>query len=158
MLKTLSIKNFVVVEKLELKFTGGGFVALTGETGAGKSILVGALSLLLGERVDSKVVRDGSERAEITAEFLIHDLKKVREVLESNGLFELGRCTIKRIFEQTGRSKAWINGNPATLGQLREIGMHLVNIHGQHDHQLLTRASEQRQFLDNYAKYLKSYF
>ncbi len=151
MLKALTIKNFVIVENLDLEFSKAGFFALTGETGAGKSILVGALSLLLGERVDSKVVRDGCDKADISAEFSIDGLFRVQQLLKDDGLFELGHCVLRRTFDRGGRSRAWINGAAATLSQLKSIGMHLVNIHGQHDHQLLTRSAEQRTFLDGFA-------
>ncbi len=151
MLRALNIKNFIIVESLDLEFDACGFVALTGETGAGKSILIGALSLLLGERVDSKVVRDGCDKAEVSAEFSIEGLETIKRILEENGLFELDACVLRRTFDNTGRSRAWINGVPATLGQLKNIGVHLVNIHGQHDHQLLTRVSEQRDLLDKYS-------
>ena len=151
MLRALNIKNFIIVESLDLEFDGHGFVALTGETGAGKSILIGALSLLLGERVDSKVVRDGCERAEVSAEFCIEESGPIKQILQENGLFDREVCVLRRTFDNKGRSRAWINGVSATLGQMKNIGVHLVNIHGQHDHQLLTRFSEQRDLLDKYS-------
>ncbi len=151
MLRALNIKNFIIVESLDLEFDGHGFVALTGETGAGKSILIGALSLLLGERVDSKVVRDGCERAEVSAEFCIEKSETIKQILQENDLFDREVCVLRRTFDNKGRSRAWINGVSATLGQMKDIGVHLVNIHGQHDHQLLTRFSEQRDLLDKYS-------
>ena len=113
--------------------------------------MVGALSLLLGERADGKVVRDGCDKADISAEFSIDGLTQVQQLLKDDGLFELGHCVLRRTFDRGGRSRAWINGAAATLSQLKNIGMHLVNIHGQHDHQLLTRTAEQRTFLDGFA-------
>ena len=150
MLRVLSIKNFILVKNLEIEFPESGFFALTGETGAGKSILIGALSLLLGERAEGKVVRKGSERAEVTAEFDINGLVNVQAILEENGLFERDVCLLRRTFDNTGRSRAWINGSPSTIGQLRKVGERLVNIYGQHDHQLLLQSSEQRILLDSY--------
>ena len=102
MLKALTIKNFVIVENLDLEFSKAGFFALTGETGAGKSILVGAISLLLGERADGKVVRDGCDKADISAEFSIDGLTQVQQLLKDDGLFELGHCVLRRTFDRGG--------------------------------------------------------
>ena len=151
MLRHLDVRDFVIVDKVTLEFNGG-FTVLTGETGAGKSILVGALSLLLGERGDAAVVRAGCERAELTAEFDISCLPPLSSWLEKNDLSgDLGICLMRRVVEANGRSRAYINGRPATLQQLREAGEWLVDIHGQHTHQSLLKADAQRDLLDGYA-------
>lgn len=151
MLKFLSIRDFVIVTKLELDFSGG-FTALTGETGAGKSILIDALSLALGERGDAAMVRSDSERAEITAEFDIRALPHVQAWLTEQELIgDDGVCLLRRILDAGGRSRGFINGRSATLQQMREAGEWLLDIHGQHAHQSLLRSDVQRALLDNYA-------
>lgn len=145
MLHRLTIRDFVLVDRLDLEFDLG-FGALTGETGAGKSILVDALAFTLGERVDSGVVRSGCERAEVSAEF---DLSPpVADWLVAND-FDVGESLLlRRLIDAGGRSRGYINGSPATLQQLREVGESLVDIHGQHAHQSLLRAEAQRALLD----------
>lgn len=151
MLRFLSVQDFVIVDRIELEFKPG-FTVLTGETGAGKSILVDALALALGERGDSGMVRQGAERAEVTAEFDISALPPVAEWLEANDLAgDPGVCLLRRIIDDGGRSRCYINGRPATLQQLREAGESLVDIHGQHAHQSLLRQDAQRDLLDGYA-------
>jgi DNA repair protein RecN (Recombination protein N) len=151
MLKYLNIRDFVIVDRLELEFRPG-FTVLTGETGAGKSILVDALSLALGDRGDAGVVRAGCERAELMAEFDIRELPVLQAWLEENELAdEPGVCLLRRVIDSGGRSRAFINGRSATLQQLREAGEHLVDIHGQHAHQSLLKTSAQRDLLDAYA-------
>ncbi|HEV7929857.1 MAG TPA: AAA family ATPase, partial [Nitrosospira sp.] len=154
MLKFLSIRDFVIVDRMDLEFIPG-FTVLTGETGAGKSILIDALSLVLGERSDATHVRTGSERAEISAEFDISELPKLGEWLRENGFEEDGggdgECLFRRLIDGAGRSRSFINGRPATLQQLRVAGEQLVEIQGQHAHQLLMRAEAQRDLLDAYA-------
>ena len=137
MLRSLSIRDFVLVESLDLDFSSG-MTALTGETGAGKSIMVDALSLVLGDRAESGVVRKGAKRAEISAEFQVGDLPAVQAWLEHAGL-ELDNCLLRRVVEAEGRSRAFINGSPVTLAQLKELGEGLVDIHGQHQHQRHTQ-------------------
>jgi DNA repair protein RecN (Recombination protein N) len=161
MLKFLSIRDFVIVDRMDLEFVPG-FTVLTGETGAGKSILIDALSLVLGERSDAGDVRAGCERAEISAEFDISELSELAEWLRENG-FESdgdrdgdgegddGGCLLRRLIDVTGRSRSFINGRPATLQQLRIAGEQLVEIQGQHAHQLLMRAEAQRDLLDAFA-------
>src|SRR5262245_58450533 len=140
MLRSLSIRDFVIVDRLELEFAPG-FTVLTGETGAGKSILVDALALVLGERADAAVVRAGAERAEISAELDPGGRTAARRWLEDNDLAgDEGGCLLRRVIEASGRSRGYINGRPATLVQLREIGELMVDIHGQHEHQSLGRA------------------
>lgn len=151
MLLTLSIRDFVIVDRLELEF-GSGFTVLTGETGAGKSILIDALALVLGERSDAGVVRAGCERAELSAEFDIGKLPLLQAWLDENGLAgDPGVCLMRRTVDSNGRSRAFINGSGVTQQQLREAGEHLVDIHGQHAHQSLLKSAVQRDLLDAYA-------
>ncbi|HYC45497.1 MAG TPA: DNA repair protein RecN [Burkholderiales bacterium] len=149
MLRSLSIQDFVIVDRLDLEFPRG-FTVLTGETGAGKSILVDALELVLGARADAIVVRDGAERAHITAEFAVESGSELERWLEERELVADGGCLLRRVIDAGGRSRGFINGTPATLAQLREAGEFLVDIHGQHEHQSLTRAGAQRALLDAY--------
>src|SRR5512135_2059855 len=155
MLKFLSIRDFVIVDSLELDFSTG-FTALTGETGAGKSILIDALSLALGERGDATTVRAGCERAEISAEFDISDVPPLREWLREQELEgDEGICLLRRVMDNNGRSRGFVNGRSATMQQLREAGDYLLDIHGQHAHQSLLRAGAQRDLLDGYAALLR---
>ena len=151
MLLTLNIRDFVIVDRLTLEFQPG-FTVLTGETGAGKSILIDALSLVLGERADAGVVRAGAERAEIEAEFDMRALPQLQSWLDENELGgDPGVCLMRRVVDAGGRSRGFINGRSATLQQLREAGEFLVDIHGQHAHQSLLKTSAQRELLDAYA-------
>jgi DNA repair protein RecN (Recombination protein N) len=151
MLKYLSIRDFVIVESLELDFAAG-FTALTGETGAGKSILIDALSLALGERADAAMVRNGCERAEISAEFDITKLPHVPAWLLEQGLEgDAGVCLMRRVLDASGRSRGFINGSSATQQQMRAVGEFLLDIHGQHAHQSLLRVDAQREILDGHA-------
>ncbi len=151
MLKFLSIRDFVIVESLELDFSSG-FTALTGETGAGKSILIDALSLALGERGDVAMVRSGCERADIAAEFDIVALPVLQTWLKEQALDgDEGVCLLRRTLDTSGRSRGFINGSSATQQQMREAGEHLLDIHGQHAHQSLLKADAQRDLLDTHA-------
>ncbi len=151
MLKFLSIRDFVIVDSLELDFAAG-FTALTGETGAGKSILIDALSLALGERGDAAMVRTGCERAEISAEFDISSLPQVQAWLQEQGLEgDAGVCLMRRVLDGGGRSRGFVNGCAATLQQMRAAGEFLLDIHGQHAHQSLLRPDAQREILDSHA-------
>lgn len=151
MLLTLSIRDFVIVDRLELEFKPG-FTVLTGETGAGKSILIDALALVLGERADAGVVRAACERAELSAEFDAAKIPVLKSWLDENGLAdEPGVCLMRRVIDASGRSRSFINGRAVTLQQLREAGECLVDIHGQHAHQSLLKSSAQRELLDGYA-------
>ena len=155
MLQTISLRDFVIVDQLELDFASG-FTVLTGETGAGKSILLDALSLVLGERADSSQIREGSTRAEISALFRIDPelIQSFSQWLDEQGfpMEEDGQSLLlKRTVESNGRSRAFINGSVATLAQLREAGDQLVDIHGQHAHQLLLKGGAQRELLDRHA-------
>lgn len=149
MLHTLSIRDFVIVDALELEF-GKGFSALTGETGAGKSILIDALALALGARGDPAVIRDGAAKAEITAEFSIDTLSE--KWLADNEIdTEEGVVLLRRVIDSSGRSRGFVNGVQVTAGQMRELGEMLVDIHGQHAHQSLLRMDGQRVLLDRHA-------
>lgn len=155
MLQTIALRDFVIVDTLELDFSSG-FTVLTGETGAGKSILLDALGLVLGERADSSQIREGCNRAEISALFQIDPSLQasLSAWLEEHGFpgEDEGRSLfLKRIVESGGRSRAFINGSVATLAQLREAGDQLVDIHGQHAHQLLLKGGAQRDLLDRHA-------
>ena len=155
MLKYLSIRDFVIVESLELDFAAG-FTALTGETGAGKSILIDALSLALGERGDAVMVRNGCERAEISAEFDISKLPQVEAWLAEQGLEgDAGVCLMRRVLDANGRSRGFVNGSTATQQQMRAVGEYLLDIHGQHAHQSLLRADAQRDILDGHANLMR---
>ena len=151
MLRSLNITDFVIVERVELEF-GAGFTALTGETGAGKSILIDALAMVLGERGDAAVVRQGADKAEISAEFDVARSKPLQRWLADNDLAgDDDTYLVRRVIDSGGRSRAFINGRSATAAQLREAGEQLVDIHGQHEHQSLMRGAAQRGLLDAYA-------
>ncbi len=147
-LKSLFLRDFVIVTELEIDLDAG-FTVLTGETGAGKSILVDALQLALGARAEPAVVREGAERCEISACF--DSPERLGPWLEAAGLPGGEDLLLRRTIDAQGRSRAWINGSPATATQLREIGEQLVDIHGQHAWQSLTRSDEVRALLDAYA-------
>jgi len=149
MLLRLIVRDFVIVDRIELEFDGG-FGALTGETGAGKSILVDALSLALGERADATVVRNGAERAEISAEFDVVPGSALESWLRA-GDFDADACLLRRVIDSAGRSRAYVNGAAATLGQLREVADFLADIHGQNAHHSLLRGDAQRDLLDTHA-------
>jgi DNA repair protein RecN (Recombination protein N) len=148
MLRRLFIRDFVIVDRLELEFQPG-FGALTGETGAGKSILVDALSLTLGERADATVLRSGAERAEVSAEFDVEAGSALADWLRENDFDADAVCLLRRVIDAGGRSRATINGSPATLTQLRRAGEFLADIHGQHAYHALLRADAQRVLLDS---------
>ncbi len=150
MLTGISIRNFVTVESLQLDLHAGMSV-LTGETGAGKSILIDALGLVLGDKADNSLIRHGKEKAEITAEFDLAQLPGIRDWLASNELDEDGECLLRRTISTRGRSRAFINGTPVTLATLEALGNQLVDIHGQHAHQSLMHRAHQRELLDAFA-------
>jgi DNA repair protein RecN (Recombination protein N) len=151
MLSELRIRNFALIDQLTVRL-GPGLNVLTGETGAGKSIIVGALSLLLGERASADVVRTGAERASVEGLFETEDNVAVERWLEDQGMeAEDGLLILKREVAAGGRSRAWINGSPTTATLLGELGGVLVSLHGQHEHQTLLRREEQRSILDAYA-------
>jgi DNA repair protein RecN (Recombination protein N) len=147
----LSIRDFAIVEHLDLEFERG-FTTLTGETGAGKSILIDALTLALGERADATMVREGGERAEVVAEFTTEGLTEVQAWLRDNELEgDPGRLLLRRMLDRNGRSRAFINGTAATVQQMSAVSESLIDIHGQHAHQSLVRADAQRAILDAHA-------
>src|SRR6266542_89547 len=148
MLRLLSIRNFVVVDALDLELDGG-FSVLTGETGAGKSILLDALALLLGDRFETRQLKPGADRAELAASFDVGERPDVIEWLDGEGLAtDDGTLLLRRTLDAQGRSRAWINGRPATLAQLASIGERLVDLHGQHAHQSLVSGEAQRTLVD----------
>jgi DNA repair protein RecN (Recombination protein N) len=148
MLRLLSIRNFVVVEALDLEFDRG-FSVLTGETGAGKSILLDALALLLGDRFELRQLKPGAERAELAAEFDVGGHSAVDAWLVDQGLAaDDTTLLLRRTLDGQGRSRAWINGRPATLVQLQDVGEMLVDLHGQHAHHSLLNADAQRALVD----------
>lgn len=151
MLSELRIRDYAVVDDLTLSL-GPGLNVLTGETGAGKSIIVGALSLLLGERASSSVVRAGAERATVEAVFDIGALPGLRARLDDLGFrADDDLLILRREVAAEGRNRAWVNGSPATAGVVGELGSALVDLHGQHEHQTLLRPREQRAILDAFA-------
>ena len=151
MLHSLSLRDFVIVDKLDLEFERG-FTVLTGETGAGKSILIDALSLVLGARGESGMVRQGCEKAEISVEFSINELPQLQAWLQDSELAgDDGGCLMRRILYADGRSRAFINGCTATMAQLREAGEFLVDIYSQHAHHSLLKNTSQRALLDEYS-------
>ncbi|GAB4358526.1 MAG: DNA repair protein RecN [Gammaproteobacteria bacterium] len=152
MLTHLQIRDFVIVDRLELEFSAG-MTVVTGETGAGKSILIDALGLALGERADTAMIRPGCEQAEVSASFDVAAIPEARAWLEAESLLEEEECLVRRIVFAQGRSKAWINGRPVTLQQLKALGDRLVEIHGQHEHQSLLNRTAQRALLDRYGGY-----
>ncbi|MCS5592772.1 MAG: DNA repair protein RecN [Gammaproteobacteria bacterium] len=151
MLSQLSVKNLAVVEKLDLDFSSG-MSTVTGETGAGKSILLQALSLTLGRRGDSTLVRHGKDKAEVSAVFDVNNHQKIQNYLEAQSLEDEGECILRRIIASDGRSKAFVNGVSVPLSVLKNVGELLIDMHGQNEHQLLLRPDQQRELLDAYAR------
>ena len=151
MLQSLAIRDFVIVQALELEFSSG-FTALTGETGAGKSLLIDALGFVLGERADSSWIRDGCERAEVSAGFAVG--AGVRAWLDEAG-FDLPEADepllLRRSLDRNGRTRAFVHGAAATLALLRDLSQQLLDIHGQHEHQSLLRSAAQGELLDRHA-------
>ena len=152
MLKHLYIRNFAIIDELELDFNSG-MTALTGETGAGKSILLGALNLVLGDRADNDSIKQGSEFAEIVAEFDIQKLDGVSTWLVSQELNADEECILRRRISKDGRSRAYVNSTPVNLQVIRELAEMLIDIHGQHEHQSIMKSAVQRQLLDDYASH-----
>ncbi|MBI3775426.1 MAG: DNA repair protein RecN [Gammaproteobacteria bacterium] len=150
MLEHLTIKDFIIVESLELD-VDPGLTVLTGETGAGKSVLLDALGFVLGDRADSGAIRQGCERADITTRFLIEKLPAAKTWLHERELESESDCVLRRTLSQDGRSRAYINGNTVPVQSLRELGELLVDIHGQNVHQSLLKSVVQRDTVDEYA-------
>ena len=153
MLRSLVIRDFVIVDNLELDFENG-FTTLTGETGAGKSIMIDALALALGVRAEANVVRVGQTRAEIAAEFDVSANKSARRWMTDNELNDedANVCLFRRVLDAGGRSKSFINGTSVTLSQMRDLAGHLIDIHGQHEHQTLLKRDAQLALLDDFAQ------
>jgi DNA repair protein RecN (Recombination protein N) len=149
MLMNLQVRDFAIVDQISVEFLPG-MTVLTGETGAGKSILVDAVGLVLGERGGSQLVRNGAKRAEFSAEFDVTELPVVREWLEEHALDQDTECLLRRVVGADGRSRAFINGNAVPVQQLKTLGELLLDIHGQHFHQSLGRRGIQRDLLDHY--------
>jgi DNA repair protein RecN (Recombination protein N) len=151
MLSLIRVKNYAVIDEIEVEF-GGGFNVMTGETGAGKSILVDALGLALGDRADASAVRHDAERAEISVAFDIPARHAALDWLRERGLDDGESCTLRRVLGADGRSRAFINGQPVNLQDLKGLGSLLVDIHGQHAHQSLLETGSQRALLDSHAE------
>ena len=155
MLAHLSISNFAVVKQLSVQLENG-LTAITGETGAGKSIAIDALSLCLGERADANAVRKGAAKAEIIAHFSLAGNSAAKTYLDEHELTsdeDENSCFVRRVVSKEGRSKAFINGVPASLQQLKGLGQYLLAIHGQNTHLQLLKEDHQRSLLDTYAKH-----
>ncbi len=152
MLSRIEIRNFAIIQSLDLDWSKG-MTVITGETGAGKSIVIDALGLVLGERVDANVIYPNAKQAEVTAIFELADNSAASLWLKDNELAEEGDCVLRRVISKEGRNKAYINGRSATQSQLKAIGSLLVDIHGQHAHQSLLKNKEQMNLLDRYANH-----
>ena len=150
MLLSINISNYTLVESLEIEFAQGT-TAITGETGAGKSLVLDALGMALGDRADTDTIRHGKERAEITATFDINTIEAAKTWLDANDFNSDENCILRRIYTREGRSRGYINGQPSTMSQLQELGDMLADIHSQHEHQSLLRKETHRRLLDEYA-------
>jgi len=151
LLLSINISNYTLVESLEIEFAQGT-TAITGETGAGKSLVLDALGMALGDRADTDTIRHGKERAEITATFDINTIEAAKTWLGANDFNSDENCILRRIYTREGRSRGYINGQPSTMSQLQELGDMLADIHSQHEHQSLLRKETHRRLLDEYAK------
>ncbi|PJB91722.1 DNA repair protein RecN, partial [Shewanella sp. CG_4_9_14_0_8_um_filter_42_14] len=152
MLCQLSINNFAIVRFLELDFKAG-MTSITGETGAGKSIAIDALGLCLGNRSDANTVRPGASKTEVSARFTLVDVPLAKRWLEDSDLDAEDECILRRTISSDGRSRAYINGNPVPVTQLKAIGQLLIGIHGQHAHHAMLKSEHQLNLLDNYANH-----
>src|SRR5690242_12242347 len=151
-LSLLRIRNLALVDELEWQM-GPGFIAVTGETGAGKSIIIGALKLLLGERADKSLIRTGAESCTVEAIFAARDFSALNQQLEAAGVEPAeGELILKRSFSLGGSSRQFVNGSPTTLAVLKLIGDELVDLHGPHDHQSLLSPERQLDLLDSFAR------
>jgi DNA repair protein RecN (Recombination protein N) len=151
LLLLINISNYTLVESLEIEFAQGT-TAITGETGAGKSLVLDALGMALGDRADTDTIRHGKERAEITATFDINTIEAAKAWLDANDFNSDENCILRRIYTREGRSRGYINGQPSTMSQLQELGDMLTDIHSQHEHQSLLRKETHCRLLDEYAK------
>ncbi|WP_312234390.1 AAA family ATPase, partial [Stutzerimonas nitrititolerans] len=150
MLVHLSVHNYAIVEHLDLELQRGMSV-ISGETGAGKSIMLDALGLTLGDRADSSVVRVGADKADILASFDLDDIPDARAWLAERDLDNDGPCILRRVITAEGRSRGYINGTPCPQGDLKALGELLIDIHGQHEHQSLLKTDTHRRLLDEYS-------
>ncbi len=151
MLSQLTIKHYAIVEQLDLELQNG-MTVITGETGAGKSIMLDALSLTLGDRADKEVIQPGQDKAEISASFIISDNPDAQDWLREQDYEADDSCILRRIVTAEGRSKAYINGHPVTLNELKQLGDMLVDIHSQHEHQSLLKTATHQRLLDDYCE------
>ena len=151
MLNHIHIRNFAIIEELDLELNSG-MTVLTGETGAGKSILIDAIGLVMGDRADSSMVKHGCDKAEITLSIDITKASFAEQWLSNQGLNNDGECILRRVVSSAGKSRAWINGSPCNLAMLKQLGEQVVDIHGQHEHQSLMKKDMQRQMLDEFAE------
>ena len=157
MLAEITIRNFAIIDSLAVEF-GPGMTVLSGETGAGKSILVDALNLILGDRADAEAIREGADKTDISARFTLADAPAaaawlVEHDLQDDSGNDDGECLIRRVVAREGRSRAWVNGSPMPVRELRALGETLVDIHGQHAHQSLLKRGAQRELLDAYGQH-----
>lgn len=150
MLNQITIRDYAIVDELDLELQNG-MTVVSGETGAGKSIMLDALGLTLGDRADSGAVRNGAERAEITASFDVSNIPEASEWLQQQELDQDGDCILRRVITREGRSRCYINNRPSPIGAVRELSEHLIDIHGQHEHQRLLKKDHHRLLLDQYA-------
>jgi len=149
MLRQLVVRNYTLISALDLELDGG-LTVITGETGAGKSIVLDALGLALGNRADGRSLRAGAERLEVSAGFDLEDTPEALAWLRERALDQDGECQLRRVVTRDGRSRAWINGQPATLADIKALGDQLVDIHGQHEHHSLLSRTTQQRLLDEY--------
>ena len=150
MLTQLTVSNYAIAERVELQFSKG-MTALTGETGAGKSIVLDALGLAMGGRADAGAVRHGAKRADITATFDVSAIPEATEWLAEHELDDENDCILRRVISKDGRSRAYINGQPCPLNHLKDLGGVLMDIHSQHQHQSLLRKETHRKLVDEFA-------
>ncbi|MDI3323087.1 DNA repair protein RecN [Pontibacterium granulatum] len=150
MLNQINIRDYAIVDELDLELQNG-MTVVSGETGAGKSIMLDALGLTLGDRADSGAVRNGAERAEITASFDVSNIPEAQAWLHQQELDQDGECILRRVITREGRSRCYINNRPSPIGAVRELSEHLIDIHGQHEHQRLLKKEHHRLLLDQYA-------
>lgn len=152
MLRHIYIKDFAIISQLDLELTDG-MTVITGETGAGKSIVIDALDMALGERADNRWIRHGSERCDIALSFDVNHIVGAQQWLHDHDLADAHECVIRRSITKEGRSRHSINGQPVTLTELKELSQQLVHIHGQHQHQHLVKREQQRKLLDDFAEH-----
>lgn len=149
MLRSLYVKNYALIEEIQVEFKSGLNI-ITGETGAGKSILIDALGLILGERASSEVVRKGADKTVVEGVFYVGGNKKIKRILEENGIEFSDDLILRREVSVKGQSRCFANDTPISLAVMKEIGNHLVDLHGQHEHQSLLRIETHIELLDDF--------